>query len=533
MKNFFRFLFCSVMIVVAACSGGGGGGGTPGDTTPPTVSSPAPANGAADVPAGAVVSATFSEAMDPATVTAAQFTLSNGVTGSVAYDAASHVVTFTPDATLSYGTTYTATITKGVKDLAGNALTADYLWSFVTISSAPVWTATDDISAEVDEAYAVAADANSLYIVGVDRNNGATNSEWRIEKRNKSDGALVSSFGAGGAVTSNPSTQYNEPEAIAIDSTDMYVAGYDMSAGPMCTEWRIEKRSLADGSLTAGFGTGGVVTYKPGCYGVAADAIVVDTAYLYAVGYDSSAGTGGAWRIEKRNLSDGGLVNGFGSSGVVTSDPSTGFDAAAAVVIDQNYLYVAGYDNNGNGEWRIEKRSLATGASVTSFGVNGAVTSNPTTSTNDQPVAMAADGTYLYVFGYDRNTAGGNYEWRIEKRSMLDGSLVNTFGTYGVVTSHPSTYDWPKSIVIDAAYLYVTGSTNVSGNGEWRIEKRKLSDGSLVTAFGAGGVIEDNPSAGFDQAYGIAADADYLYICGSDNGPGGSNYEWRIEKRPK
>ena len=40
--------------------------------------------------------------------------------------------TFTPSAPLAYSTTYTATLTTGVTDLANNALAAAYTWSFTT-----------------------------------------------------------------------------------------------------------------------------------------------------------------------------------------------------------------------------------------------------------------------------------------------------------------------------------------------------------------------------------------------------------------
>ena len=43
-------------------------------------------------------------------------------------------VTFTPTANLDYSTTYTCTITTGAKDLAGNALEVDYMWSFTAQS---------------------------------------------------------------------------------------------------------------------------------------------------------------------------------------------------------------------------------------------------------------------------------------------------------------------------------------------------------------------------------------------------------------
>lgn len=103
------------------------------DTTPPTVSSTTPAANATNVATNTTVRATFSEAIDPASVTNTSFFLSNGidnvagtlsVTGSTA--------TFTPAAALSDNTAYTATVTNAVKDLAGNPLATGTSWSFTT-----------------------------------------------------------------------------------------------------------------------------------------------------------------------------------------------------------------------------------------------------------------------------------------------------------------------------------------------------------------------------------------------------------------
>jgi len=81
-----------------------------------------------------LVSVTFDEAIDPSTLSAISFTLedavANPVSGTVV--AAGTDGTFTPDSALSYGTTYTATVTTEVTDLAGNPLAADYVWSFDT-----------------------------------------------------------------------------------------------------------------------------------------------------------------------------------------------------------------------------------------------------------------------------------------------------------------------------------------------------------------------------------------------------------------
>src|SRR2546426_1281513 len=52
------------------------------------------------------------------------------VTGTVSYNGVT--ATFTPTVNLAPLTTYTATISTGAKDLAGNALAADLVWSFTT-----------------------------------------------------------------------------------------------------------------------------------------------------------------------------------------------------------------------------------------------------------------------------------------------------------------------------------------------------------------------------------------------------------------
>jgi hypothetical protein len=106
------------------------------DTTPPTVTHLSPDDLATDVPLDSAVNATFSEAMDPLTISTASFTLEDsmgkGVTGSVNYNTVSKIATFTPSNDLAINTTYTATITIGAKDLAGNALAVDEIWNFST-----------------------------------------------------------------------------------------------------------------------------------------------------------------------------------------------------------------------------------------------------------------------------------------------------------------------------------------------------------------------------------------------------------------
>ena len=106
------------------------------DVTPPTVISTVPADGATAVPLNQIVSATFSESMNPATINSTTFTLTGpgatAVAGLVAYAAVGNTLTFTPTASLAPSTLFTATITTGAQDLAGNALVSNYVWTFTT-----------------------------------------------------------------------------------------------------------------------------------------------------------------------------------------------------------------------------------------------------------------------------------------------------------------------------------------------------------------------------------------------------------------
>src|SRR2546426_1184799 len=98
------------------------------DTTAPTVSATVPANATTGVGITAQLATTFSEPMDASTINTSTFTLKQGTTPvacTVRYSGVT--ATFTPAANLAPLTTYTATISTGTKDLAGNALSTYFI----------------------------------------------------------------------------------------------------------------------------------------------------------------------------------------------------------------------------------------------------------------------------------------------------------------------------------------------------------------------------------------------------------------------
>ena len=127
-------------VFVVGCSdpdknAGTGGAGDP--LTPPTALSVTP-NGTLLCPNSApLITATFSKAMNPATINTTTFTLTGppnttSVSGVVTYSATTNVATFTPSGPLAPSTLYTATITTGAVDTFGNHLAANKVWTFTT-----------------------------------------------------------------------------------------------------------------------------------------------------------------------------------------------------------------------------------------------------------------------------------------------------------------------------------------------------------------------------------------------------------------
>jgi hypothetical protein len=109
------------------------------DIIPPSVTDTTPRDGATQVVRNTTVSATFDEDIFGATVDDTSFSLMGNrrTSGTVSFDGATNVATFTPRSDLALLTSYTATLTTAITDLVGNALSGDYSWSFTTADG--VW----------------------------------------------------------------------------------------------------------------------------------------------------------------------------------------------------------------------------------------------------------------------------------------------------------------------------------------------------------------------------------------------------------
>jgi hypothetical protein len=103
------------------------------DVVAPTIVSTDPLADATNVARNKVISITFSESMSAASFTSTTFMVvqgANAVAGSIEY--ANKIARFIPTNILDASLSYTATVTTGVKDLAGNAIANTKAWTFTT-----------------------------------------------------------------------------------------------------------------------------------------------------------------------------------------------------------------------------------------------------------------------------------------------------------------------------------------------------------------------------------------------------------------
>ena len=116
----------------------------------PVVTSTIPTNGAFGVPLNQIVLVNFNEEMNPATINQSSVIISVAgvaIPGTVTYSGVT--AKFTPTSRLTTNTLYTGTIKTSVKDVDGNALQTDYVWTFTTglnplvVSTDPANLATD------------------------------------------------------------------------------------------------------------------------------------------------------------------------------------------------------------------------------------------------------------------------------------------------------------------------------------------------------------------------------------------------------
>ena len=215
-----------------------------GTSTTPAVTTTSPTPNATNVATNTAVTATFNEAMNPATISTSTFTLtgpSGAVNAAVTYNATTNTATLTPSGSLANSTTYTATIVGGpggVKDTSGNAMAANYPWMFTTAAAAgpySIWSpppvpGTPFVSDSAVEVGVKFTSDVAGKITGIRFYKGVGNSGTHIGDLWSSTGTKLATVTFTGETASGWQTA-NFSSPVAINANTVYVASYHSSKG--------------------------------------------------------------------------------------------------------------------------------------------------------------------------------------------------------------------------------------------------------------------------------------------------------------
>jgi hypothetical protein len=238
-------------------------------STPPSVTTVTPSQGATGVAVSVTPTATFSQPVVPNTVS---FTVkdSGGITvpGSVSFNGANTVATFTPSASLAASTTYTATVS-GAQNTSGVAMTSPFSWSFTTGTPTQcpcsIWqngTPTGAVDAADTSAVNLGIQfqaSSSGHITGIrfykesDNTGTHTGSLWTASGTLLATGTFTNETASGWQ-----ELDFSTPVAVAAGTT--YVASYSTSTGHYAFTSNGLGSAVTNGPLTA-LASGGVYAY--------------------------------------------------------------------------------------------------------------------------------------------------------------------------------------------------------------------------------------------------------------------------------
>ena len=259
---------------------------TPPADTPPAVTSISPANNASNVATTASVTVTFSEAMNPVTLSSLSVSLrdanNNAVPATVTYNVANNTATLTPTSPLSTSSSYMVMVeggALGVTDLAGSPLAANVTSEFVTTtlqsgggseqsSSSSLWnggttpTTIDSGDGQGVELGVRFTPMTNGFVTGVSFYKSAANTGTHTGSLWSSSGTLLATAtftGEGGSGWQN--VIFSAPVAVTAGMT--YVAGYHTASGHYSVTQGYFTAPYASGSLTVPT-NGGVYLYGAG-----------------------------------------------------------------------------------------------------------------------------------------------------------------------------------------------------------------------------------------------------------------------------
>ena len=301
---------------------------------------------------------------------------------------------------------------------------------------------------------------------------------------------------------------------IQIDGR-IVVAGFSIViGGPTGVDFALARYN-PDGSLDASFGSSGLVTTDFASLDDIGFALLIqaDGRIVVAGGAHSGAPTGADFALARYNP-DGTPDVSFGNGGLVTTDFTSGNDAAAAIAMQADgRIVVAGTSNTfPTGDDFALARYNPDGSLDASFGNGGLVTTD-FASLDELGLALAiqADGRIVVAGGT------GSVFPAIEDFALArynpDGTLDTSFGSGGLVTTDfGSQLEFAQALAVQAdGRIVAAGGTAVNRPPLFFDDfalARYHGNGDLDLSFGIGGLVTTDLGSSSDHAHALAIQAD-------------------------
>jgi uncharacterized delta-60 repeat protein len=377
---------------------------------------------------------------------------------------------------------------------------------------------TTDFTGGFDQAKGIAIQADGK-IVAAGLAPAPGNDNFGLARYNP-NGSLDLSFDGDGRVTTDFAGGFDQANAVAIQADGKIVAAG--AAAISGTDLAVARYN-ADGSLDPSFDSDGMLTTDYGFGSSFAQAVAIQPdGKIVAAGFGSA--TGFDFFLTRYN-SNGSLDTSFDGDGKVTFPGLGSSDNRANSVAVQadGKIVAAGCTScfSSSSDFALVRYN-SNGSLDGSFDGEGNVKTD-FAGGDDQAYALAilSDGR-LVLAGYVSVSGGVDFGLA---RYNADGSLDMTFDGDGKVNSDFSgSSDQAYAVAIQTDGKIVTaGRALISGTFDVALARHK-NDGSLDTAFSLDGKVTTDFAGNFDQANGVAIQADrkivvagFARVSGSDD----------------
>ncbi len=328
---------------------------------------------------------------------------------------------------------------------------------------------------------------------------GSSNGDFLAMLYNQ-DGKLDNSFGLNGIASANGAYS-EEARSLAIQNDGKLVAaGSSVNGGSQ--NFALVRYNI-DGSKDQTFGNNGIVVSPIGLSSYSSKVLIQPDQKIVVVGASKANNQAEYIFTIARYNPDGTLDVTFGTNGVVTTTLGTldSFPYSAQIQIDGK-IVVAGRSVDGTNIITLV-RYKADGSLDNTFGSSGIVTT-PIENSNCEArsVTIQNDGKIIIAGDYAN---GSNNDDFVIVRYNSDGNLDNSFGTNGVTLTPIGAFnDEPNAVGIqEDGKIIAAGRTYNGSDGDF-VLVRYNSNGSLDNAFGNNGIKVIVLENSFETAYDFA-----------------------------